>query len=61
MADAAVAPRRTTSLDGLVEALDRVIDGGAAVSGDIVIAVAGVDLIRVDLRLLVAAVAEVEA
>lgn len=61
MADAAVAVRRSTSLDGLVEALDRVIDGGAAVSGDIVITVAGVDLIRVDLRLLVAAVAEVEA
>jgi len=48
---------RSTSLDGLIEALDRVIDGGAAVSGDVVISVAGVDLIRLDLRLLLEAVA----
>lgn len=36
----------------LVDLLDRVIDGGAMVSGDVLIALAGVDLIRLDLRLM---------
>lgn len=45
--------RRHTALDGLVETLDRVLDGGAAVAGDVIVSVAGVDLLRVDLRLLV--------
>jgi hypothetical protein len=44
---------RATSL---VDLLDRVIGGGAAVSGDIIIALAGIDLIRLDLRLLLAPV-----
>ena len=44
------------SLDGLVDALDRVIDGGAAVAGDLIVSVDGIDLIRVDLRLLVAGI-----
>jgi hypothetical protein len=44
---------RTTSL---VDLLDRVIGRGAAVSGDIIIALAGIDLIRLDLRLLLAPV-----
>ncbi len=43
--------------DALVEILDRVIDGGAVVSGDLVVSLAGVDLVRVDLRLLVVGVA----
>jgi hypothetical protein len=43
-------------LDGLVEALDRLVDTGAAVLGDVVISVGGVDLVRVDVRALVAAV-----
>jgi len=44
---------RTTSL---VDLLDRVIGRGAAVSGDVIIALAGIDLIRLDLRLLLAPV-----
>lgn len=47
-----VGPR----IDGLIDALDRIIDGGAAVCGDLVIALDGIDLIRVDLRLLLAGV-----
>jgi hypothetical protein len=35
-----------------VDLLDRVVDRGAVVSGDVIIGLAGVDLIRVDLRLL---------
>lgn len=44
------------SLDGLVDALDRIIDGGAAVAGDLIVSVDGIDLIRVDLRLLIAGI-----
>jgi hypothetical protein len=36
----------------LVDLLDRVVHRGAVVRGDVVIALAGVDLIRLDLRLL---------
>ena len=45
------------SLDSLVDALDRVLTQGAAVVGDVIISVAGVDLIRLDLRALLAGVA----
>ena len=38
----------------LVDLLDRVLGRGAAVSGDLIIALAGVDLLRLDLRLLLA-------
>ena len=41
------------ALGGLVETLDRVISTGAVVSGDLLITVADIELIRVDLRLLV--------
>jgi hypothetical protein len=52
------AARRTPApaAIGLVDLLDRVLARGAAVSGDVVISLAGVDLIRVDLRLLLASV-----
>lgn len=36
----------------LVDLLDRVVHRGAVVRGDVVITLAGVDLIRLDLRLL---------
>jgi hypothetical protein len=38
----------------LVDLLDRVLGRGAAVSGDLIIALAGIDLLRLDLRLLLA-------
>lgn len=44
----------------LVDLLDRVVSTGAVVSGDILISLAGVDLIRLDLRLLLVAVGSVE-
>ncbi len=40
----------------LVEMVNRVLDRGAVVSGDVVISVAGVDLVYVGLRLLLASV-----
>jgi hypothetical protein len=46
----------TPSADGLVDLLDRVIHRGAVVTGDVIISLAGIDLIRLDLRLLLTAV-----
>ena len=42
----------------LVELLDRVVHRGAFVSGDVTICLAGIDLVRLDLRLLLTAVAD---
>ena len=41
----------------LVELLDRVVHRGAYVGGDVVICLAGIDLVRLDLRLLLPAFA----
>lgn len=40
----------------LVELLDRVVARGAYVGGDVVIGLAGIDLVRLDLRLLLTSV-----
>jgi hypothetical protein len=37
---------------GLADLLDRLVDRGAVVTGDVVISLAGIDLVRLDLRLL---------
>jgi len=42
----------TASAAGLIDALDRLIADGVTVTGDVVIGIAGVDLIRLDLRAL---------
>lgn len=42
----------TTSGTSLVDVLDRVLQRGAFVSGDVTICLAGIDLARLDLRLL---------
>jgi hypothetical protein len=46
----------TPSAEGLVDLLDRVVDRGAVVNGDVIISLAGIDLIRLDLRLLLGAI-----
>jgi Gas vesicle protein len=48
----------TPSGTSLVELLDRVVHRGAYVSGDVTICLAGIDLVRLDLRLLLTAVGE---
>ena len=53
MVERAVSPEDELSL---VELVNRVLDKGAVVSGDIVISVAGVDLVYVGLRVLVSSV-----
>jgi hypothetical protein len=52
-------PAEDAALTSLVDLLDRVVARGAVVSGDVIITLAGVDLIRLDLRLLLAAVDEI--
>lgn len=47
--------------EGLVDVLDTLLDKGAVVSGDVVISLAGVDLIYLDLRVLLASVATIAA
>ena len=47
-----------TSGTSLVELLDRVVHRGAYVSGDVTICLAGIDLVRLDLRLLLTAVVD---
>lgn len=54
---AAVArPRDVT----LLELLDRLLEGGVAIHGEVTLAVADVDLVRVGLRLVVASVDALE-
>ena len=50
-----------SSLGGLIDALDAVIADGVVVAGDVVIALDGIDLIRLDLRVLLAGVEGVPA
>lgn len=50
------SPRSAAADFALVELVNRVLDKGAVISGDVVISVAGVDLIYVGLRLVVSSV-----
>lgn len=50
----------TRGLDVLVDALDALLDTGVVLIGDVIISVGGVDLIRIDLRALVAGVGALE-
>jgi gas vesicle structural protein len=45
---------------GLVDLIDRLLDGGVVIHGDITLAVADVDLLYVGLRALVASVETIE-
>lgn len=49
-----------TSGTSLVELLDRVVHRGAYVRGDVVICLAGIDLVRLDLRLLLTGIQPAE-
>jgi hypothetical protein len=53
---ALLAAEASTERIALVDLLDRVLAGGVVVTGDITLAIADVDLIRVSLRVLVASV-----
>lgn len=42
----------------LIDLLDRLLSGGAVLTGDIVLSIADIDLVRVSLRALVVAISE---
>lgn len=45
----------------LVDLLDRVVHRGAFISGDVTVCLAGIDLVRLDLRLLLQGITGAEA
>lgn len=59
-ADEAQARRELARQVTLVELLDRILDKGVVISGEITLAVAGIDLVEVGLRALVASVDRLE-
>ena len=56
----ALARRRTDREIALVDLVDRLLDGGVVIHGDITLAVADVDLLYVGLRALVASVETIQ-
>lgn len=44
----------------LVDLLDRLLAGGVAVSGDLTLSIADVDLVRISLRVLITSVSQLE-
>ena len=52
-------PRRHTGRDvALVDLVDRLLAGGVVLCGEIVLAAADIDLVRIDLRALISSVPE---
>lgn len=54
LAGASAAPRARNV--ALVDLLDRLLEGGVVIQGDITLAAADIDLVRLDLRVIVAAI-----
>ncbi|HET9102014.1 MAG TPA: gas vesicle protein GvpJ [Solirubrobacteraceae bacterium] len=51
-----VVPARGDHDVALIDLLDRLLQGGVVLSGELTLAAADIDLVRVDLRVLIAAV-----
>jgi hypothetical protein len=49
---AELVPARADLAESVADLLDRVVHRGAVVTGDVIISLAGIDLVRLDLRLL---------
>ncbi|GHG16619.1 MULTISPECIES: gas vesicle protein GvpJ [Amycolatopsis] len=45
-------PSGANAAEAVVDLLDRVVHRGAVVTGDVIVSLAGIDLVRLDLRLL---------
>ena len=58
--DEVQARRQLAQQVTLVELLDRILDKGVVISGEITLAVAGIDLVEVGLRALIASVDSLE-
>lgn len=59
MSTAAVSSRAEVRDVALIDLLDRLLQGGVVIQGDITLAAADIDLVRLDVRLLVAAIDKV--
>jgi CBS domain-containing protein len=57
MADTVVLTGDSTA-EAVADLLDRVVHRGAVVTGDVVISLAGINLVRLDLRLLLLGIEE---
>jgi hypothetical protein len=55
---ARVGPARRSQDVALIDLLDRLLQGGIVITGDITLAAADIDLVKVDVRVLVAAIDE---
>jgi hypothetical protein len=55
-----VAPGTADRRIALVDLLDRVLAGGVVISGEVILAVADVDLVRLSLRALISSVSALE-
>lgn len=54
---AATAPRSLAAREvSLIDLLDRLLQGGIVIQGDLTLAAADIDLVKLDLRILVAAI-----
>jgi Gas vesicle protein len=51
-----VGPVRASHDVALIDLLDRLLQGGIVIQGDVILAAADVDLVKLDLRILVAAI-----
>jgi len=49
---------RGNAVEAVADLLDRVVHRGAVVTGDVIISLAGIDLVRLDLRLLLLGIEE---
>jgi len=52
----AVAVEHRARNVALIDLLDRLLQGGVVITGDVTLAAADIDLVKVDLRILVAAI-----
>jgi Gas vesicle protein len=57
--DAGASPSRSAREVALIDLLDRLLQGGVAIHGQVMLSVAGIDLVELDLRVLVASVDKV--
>jgi hypothetical protein len=54
----ALAPRPQREI-ALIDLLDRLLQGGIVIQGEVILAAAEIDLVRLDLRILIAAIDKV--
>jgi hypothetical protein len=56
LAEIRTRENQAAPVGSLIDLLDRLLEGGVVIQGDLTLAAAEIDLVRLDLRLLVAAI-----